>query len=106
MRESITPELFAHLVGLAALELSPEEGEYLRQQLNNQLKAIQELEAIPLGEVTQVTSHGVLYTPETTPPIRLDVWQPYPAPETILSQAPKTEDGYIVVPDIRHTDLS
>ncbi len=106
MSESITPELFAHLVGLAALELSPEESEYLRRQLNNQLKAIQELEAIPLGEITQVTSHGVPYTPEITPPIRSDTWQPYPAPETILDQAPQTEDNYIVVPDIKHTDLS
>ncbi len=106
MSEPITPELFAHLVRLAALELSPEESEYLRRQLNNQLKAIQELEAIPLGEITQVTSHGVPYTPEITPPIRLDTWQPYPSPETILDQAPQTEDNYIVVPDIKHTDLS
>ena len=50
MSETITPELFAHLVDLAALELSPEEGEYIRAQLNNQLKAIHELEAIPLDE--------------------------------------------------------
>lgn len=106
MSEMITPELFAHLVRLAALELSPEEGEYLRQQLNNQLKAIHELEAIPVGSVTQVTSHGVPYTPEITPPIRQDDWQPYPAPEAILAQAPETEEGYIVVPDIKHTDLS
>ena len=106
MSESITPELFVHLVRLAALELSPEEGEYLREQLNNQLKAIHELEAIPLGESTSVTSHGVPYTPEITPPIRLDAWQPYPAPAAILGQAPQTEDGYIVVPDIKHTDLS
>lgn len=106
MSETITPELFAHLVGLAALELSPEEGEYLRQQLNNQLKAIHELAAIPLGEVTTVTSHGVPYTPKITPTIRHDEWQPYSAPGAILEQAPETEDGYIVVPDIQHTDLS
>ena len=106
MSDTITPELFAHLVHLAALELSPEEGEYLRLQLNNQLKAIHELEAIPLGESSGVTSHGVPYTPEITPPIRLDAWQPYPAPQNILRQAPEMEDGYIVVPDIKHTDLS
>jgi aspartyl/glutamyl-tRNA(Asn/Gln) amidotransferase C subunit len=106
MSESITLELFAHLVRLAELELSPEEGEYLRRQLNNQLKAIHELEAIPLDGASLVTSHGVPYTPEITPPIRPDTWQPYPAPESILEQAPQTEDGYIVVPDIKHTDLS
>jgi aspartyl/glutamyl-tRNA(Asn/Gln) amidotransferase C subunit len=106
MSDTITPELFAHLVHLAALELSPEESEYLRHELNNQLKAIHELEAIPLGEATQVTSHGVPYTPAITPPIRLDEWQPYSAPEGIVSQSPYTEDNYIVVPDIKHTDLS
>ena len=106
MSDPITPELFAHLVQLAALELSPEESEYLRRQLNNQLKAIHELEAIPLDKATQLTSHGVPYTPEITPPIRLDQWQPDPAPDAILQQAPQTEENYIVVPDIRHTDLS
>ena len=106
MSESITPELFAHLVHLAALELSPQESEYLRRELNNQLKAIHELEAIPLGAATQVTSHGVPYTAEITPPIRPDEWQPYPTPEMILNQAPQTEDSCIVVPGIKHTDLS
>jgi aspartyl/glutamyl-tRNA(Asn/Gln) amidotransferase C subunit len=105
MSEPITPELFNHLVELAALELSPEEGEYLRRQLNNQLKAIHELEAIPLDASTPVTSHGVLYSPEITPALRSDDWQPYPQPEDILAQAPETEDGYIIVPEIPHTEL-
>jgi hypothetical protein len=37
--QPITQELFDHLVGLAALELSPQEAEYLRKELNNQLMA-------------------------------------------------------------------
>lgn len=101
----ITPELFDHLVRLAALELDPQESEYLRQQLNNQLKSIHELEAIPLDEGTTVTSHGVPYTPDTRPHPRDDQWIPYTHTEDILSQAPETEDGYIVVPDIPHTEL-
>jgi aspartyl/glutamyl-tRNA(Asn/Gln) amidotransferase C subunit len=105
MTEPITPELFQHLVQLAALELSPAEAEYIRKQLNNQLKAINELAAIPLDESATVTSHGVPYTPETTPPIRSDEWLPYPTPEAILSQAPQVADGYIVVPEIPHTDI-
>jgi len=105
MTDQITPELFKHLVQLAALELSPEEAEYLRRELNNQLKAIRDLEAIPLEKETRVTSHGVPYTPAITPPIRLDEWKAYPAPQEILAQAPETEDGYIIVPDIPHTDL-
>ena len=47
--------------------LSPEEAEYLRRQLNNQLKAIHELEAIPLDESLPVTSHGVPYTAAISP---------------------------------------
>jgi len=105
MSDAITPDLFAHLVQLAALELSPEQAEYLRKQLNNQLNAIHELEAIPLDPDTKATSHGVPYTPDITPEIRSDEWFSCPNPEEILAQAPQTEDGYIVVPDIPHTEL-
>lgn len=105
MTEPITPELFQHLVQLAALELGAEEAEYIRRQLNNQLKAINELAAIPLDESSPVTLHGVPYTPETTPPIRSDEWRPYPRAEAILSQVPQVADGYIVVPEIPHTDI-
>jgi aspartyl/glutamyl-tRNA(Asn/Gln) amidotransferase C subunit len=105
MSELISVETFNHLVGLAALELDEEQAEYLRRELNNQLKSINELEAIPLDDEIVVTSHGVPYTAATSPLPREDVWQPYPAPEEILAQAPETEDGYIVVPDIPHTTL-
>lgn len=105
MNDTITQEMFAHLVNLAALQLDAEEAEYLRQQLNNQLKAIHELEAIPLEENIAITSHGVPYTPATSPNPRDDTWRPYPNPEDILGQSPQAEDGYIVVPDIPHTNL-
>lgn len=105
MTDEITPEIFDHMVRLAALELEPAEAEYLRRELNNQLKAIHELEAIPLNADTPVTSHGVPYTAETTPAIRQDEWVPYADSEAILTQAPETEDGYIIVPEIRHTEL-
>ena len=101
----ITPDLFDHLVHLAALELPAEEAEYLRRELNNQLKAIHELEAIPLDPGTQATSHGVPYTPAITPHPREDESVSCPNPEEILEQAPEVEDGYIVVPDIPHTEL-
>jgi aspartyl-tRNA(Asn)/glutamyl-tRNA(Gln) amidotransferase subunit C len=106
MSDEIDRELFDHLVALAALELSPDESEYLRQQLNNQLKAIHELEAIPLDPDTSITSHGVPYTAQNSALARADEWQPYPNPDEILEQAPETDDRYIVVPDIPHTDLS
>jgi aspartyl-tRNA(Asn)/glutamyl-tRNA(Gln) amidotransferase subunit C len=105
MPEEITPELFNHLVQLAALELKPDEAEYLRRELNKQLKAIHELEAIPLKPETPPASHGVPYTAENTPPIRLDEWLPDPSREDILAQAPQSAEGYIVVPDIPHQEL-
>lgn len=105
MTDAITPELFAHLVDLAALELGPEEAEYIRRQLNNQLKAIHELEAIPLDESLPLTSHGVPYTAGISQPPREDVWQPFPNPEEILAQAPEVADNSVVVPDIPHTTL-
>ena len=105
MNELITEEMFAHLVDLAAVQLDAGEAEYLRQQLNNQLKAISELEAIPIGGDVPVTSHGVPYTSAISPAPRDDTWYPFPNPEEIIGQAPQAEDGFIVVPDIPHTNL-
>lgn len=103
--QPITPDLFNHLVELAALELSEVEAEYLRQELNNQMKAIEELEAIPLSEETPITSHGVPYSRQITPEARADEWIACPNPEEIVAQAPKAKDGYVIVPDIQHTEL-
>ena len=105
MADQINPETFAHLVDLAALELDAAEAEYIRHQLNNQLKAIHELEAIPLDDSTRLTSHGVPYTPQISPALRQDEWLPCLDADAILAQAPETEDRYIVVPDIPHTTL-
>jgi aspartyl-tRNA(Asn)/glutamyl-tRNA(Gln) amidotransferase subunit C len=105
MPDEITPELFNHLVELAALELNPEEGEYLRKEMNNQLRSIRELVAVPVNSDLPVESHGIPYTSTTTPEKRLDEWLPYPTPDKLLSQAPEIEDGYIVVPEIPHKDL-
>ncbi len=105
MTDLITPDVFIHLVELAALQLDPQEAEYLRRQLNNQLKAIHELEAIPVDKSISVTSHGVPYTARISPAPREDQWFPYPSPEDILGQAPQAEDGYIIVPEIPHTEL-
>ena len=105
MDDQITAELFDHLVNLAALDLLPQEAEYLRRELNNQLRAIHELEAIPLDAETESTSHGVPYTPAISPAVRADEWIPHLNPEEILAQAPEIEDGYIIVPDSPHEEL-
>jgi aspartyl/glutamyl-tRNA(Asn/Gln) amidotransferase C subunit len=105
MSEPITREVFNHLVELAALELTPDEAEYLRRQLNNQLTAIDDLNQVPLDPDTPVASHGVPYTPATSAPIRADEWHPHPDPAKLLKGAPEVDDGYIIVPEIPHQDL-
>ncbi|MDO9088195.1 MAG: aspartyl/glutamyl-tRNA amidotransferase subunit C [Anaerolineaceae bacterium] len=105
MREEITIDIFNHLVTLAALELDEKQAVYLRRELNQQLKAIHELEAIPLDADLKITPHGVPYTIETSPVLRKDTWLPHPNPDDILAQAPQVDDHYIIVPDIPHEKL-
>ncbi len=105
MSDSIDRETFDHLVGLAALELDRNQADYLLRELNNQLRAIRELAAIPLDESVPASLHGLTYTPGASPELREDIWVPHPNPTEIIEQAPDTRDGYIVVPDIPHTTL-
>jgi aspartyl-tRNA(Asn)/glutamyl-tRNA(Gln) amidotransferase subunit C len=105
LTEDITPEIFNHLVELAALELNEQEATYLRRELNGQLKAIGELEAIEISDAIAITSHGVPFTTEISAPLREDVIDPCKEAEDILAQAPEVEDRFFVVPDIPHEDL-
>jgi aspartyl/glutamyl-tRNA(Asn/Gln) amidotransferase C subunit len=105
MSEEISPELFAHLVDLAALELAPDEADYLRRQMNNQLRAIKELASIPLDSDIEVTLHGIAFSPEISSKKRKDEWSAYPDPGLLLKQAPEIENDYIIVPEIPHKDL-
>jgi len=105
MTEEISSELFEHLVELAAFAFDPKEAEYLRSELNKQLKAIHHLEAVPLPEDVPLASHGVSYSSQNSPLLREDVWEPCTNSGEILNQAPQVEDGYIIVPDIPHTEL-
>ena len=105
MTDQITPEIFDHLVDLGALELTPSQADYLLRELNNQLKSIHELEAVPLSVDIPISLHGIPFSPEISPALREDHWLPYDDPASIIEQAPLTADGYIVVPDIQHTTL-
>lgn len=105
MPDKISPDVFNHLVELAALELDPKESEYLRRELNNQLKAIDELAAIPLDEKTPMASHGVPYTDDTRPPLRKDEAVQFSGAAEIMAQAPETSASYILVPEIPHEEL-
>jgi aspartyl/glutamyl-tRNA(Asn/Gln) amidotransferase C subunit len=105
MPGEITKELFDHLVDLAALELKPDETEYLRKELNKQLKVIEELVAIPLDESTPAASHGLPYSAAIRPPLRADESASSGIAAEILAQTPETEADYIVVPEIPHETL-
>ena len=105
MTEKITREIFDHMVELAALELTEEESEYLRKELNNQLVAVEELAAVPLDDEIEPAAHGVPYSPQISQGVRKDQHIPFADPEEILKGAPETEDGYFVVPEIPHEDL-
>jgi len=105
MTDLITPETFTHLVELAALELDENQAEYLRRELNNQLKSISELAAIPLDASLPPSVHGVPYTSQTRPPLRCDEWIPFLNSQTIINQAPQVSENCIVVPDIPHRTL-
>lgn len=105
MIEEISPETFAHLVELASFDFEPDQAEYLREQLNNQLKAIHELDRIPLDDSVEPSLHGVPYPEERRTPIREDEWQAFPDREKLVGQMPRFEDGYMIVPDIPHQTL-
>jgi len=105
MPEEITPEIFNRLTELASLEVTEEEAEYLRQELNHQLASVRDLQSVPLEEETPITLHGVPYPPEISSPLRADLPRAYSDPDKILAQAPESEERYIIVPEIPHTDL-
>lgn len=107
MSDAITPELFAYLVGLAALELEADEAEYLRAQLNQQLKAIDELNraAGDLSDAADADGHGLPYPTARRLPLRADVPAGSPLAAALLAGGPETEDGFFVVPDIPNQEL-
>jgi aspartyl-tRNA(Asn)/glutamyl-tRNA(Gln) amidotransferase subunit C len=105
MTDEITPDVFEKLVELAALELTAEEADYLRRELNNQLSAIHILEGIPLPEGVEPAARGTPYPHERRPAIREDVVADCEERDAILDQAPELDGGYIVVPEIPHEEL-
>ncbi len=105
MSDEISPDLFAKLVDLGAFTFDPDEAEYLRKELNNQLKAIRQLESVHLDDDVPLAAHGVTYTAASSPPLRADEWQPCENPDEILAQAPQVEARYLIVPDIPLTEL-
>jgi aspartyl/glutamyl-tRNA(Asn/Gln) amidotransferase C subunit len=105
MTDEITPELFAKLISLASFGFDPKEAEYLRAELNNQLKAIRQLESVTLDLDVPLAPRGITYSPDIQQSLRPDVWEPFANVDKLLDQAPEVEDRYLIVPDIPHTEL-
>jgi aspartyl/glutamyl-tRNA(Asn/Gln) amidotransferase C subunit len=101
----VTEEVFRHLVDLAALELSPEEADYLLAEMNSQLRVIAELASIALPEGTPIASHGIPYPAPIRPDLRLDESHESAEADEILRQAPEKDGRYIVVPDLPVIEL-
>ncbi len=105
LEQEISRETFDHLVELAALELGENESDYLLIELNNQISAIRELEAIDVDKDVPPASHGVPYTSESSPLLRKDDWVACEDAGVIIKQSPVVDDGFIIVPDIPHITL-
>lgn len=103
--DKITKELFEELVNVAEIELSAEEAESIYAKMNDQLKVIHQLLAIPHEAEYDPVIHGNPYPVEIQAPLREDVWIPFEHPEDILAEAPRSQDGYIVSPDVPHQKL-
>ena len=103
--KNISRETFDHLVDLAEFKLEEPEAAYLLKEMNAQLGAIDQLAAIDLDEDVQPAARGVSYPKERRQGLREDEPETFGDPESIHRQAPETQDGYVVVPDIPHTTL-
>ena len=103
--DAITKEMLDDFVHVAEVELSTEEFESILAKMNDQLAVIHELTAIPLEGNLPPVIHGNPFPEEIQAPLREDVWIPFEHPEDIISQAPRTQDGYIVSPDVPHQKL-
>ncbi len=89
----ITPELIAHLENLARLELSQDEREAMREDLEKILAYFEKL-----GELDLEGLEELARPVETEARMRQDVPAPGLSQEEALQNAPEREDGYFKVP--------
>ena len=92
---AISRQEVEHVARLARLELTEEEIELFRSQLDAVLERAQRIQALDLDDVPP-TAHPV----ELTNVWRQDVVVPFADPAPILDNAPATEDGRFRVPQI------
>ena len=105
MTESVSRDMFASLTRTAALDLTPDEAERLRDEMNRQMAVIRRLEAIPLDDDLTPAVHGNPYQESVRAGLREDIPQDFANREGILEAVPRVKDGYIVSPDLSHRKL-
>ena len=105
MEDKITNEMFEEFTRVAEVELTPEESKKILAEMRAQLTVIGNLAAIPIDDDLRPVIHGNPYPFEIRPALREDVWVPFENPQAILDQVPRTEDGYIISPDVAHQKI-
>ncbi len=92
---SIDPKTIERLASLSQIQLSAEETDLLARELEAIVGFVEQLEAVEVADLPptdQVTGlESVLREDEVRPGLSRDV---------LLANAPRTEDGYIVVPRV------
>jgi aspartyl-tRNA(Asn)/glutamyl-tRNA(Gln) amidotransferase subunit C len=92
---AITREEVLHVARLARLSMSLAEADKMREQLDNILAYIRQLDRLDTAEVVP-TSHAV----EMGTPFRDDSVHPFGEKEEILKNAPDREEDFFRVPRI------
>jgi aspartyl-tRNA(Asn)/glutamyl-tRNA(Gln) amidotransferase subunit C len=92
---TITLEQVRHVARLARLELSPDEEERLRSDMDEMLAYVEKLGELDTSNVTPTSQVG-----ESGTPMRDDAVTNSPAPDEMLANAPARERGYFKVPKI------
>jgi len=92
---SIDEKTVLKVAKLARLDLAPERAPAMAQELNAILAWIEQLNEVDVEGVEPMTS-----AVETALPMREDVVTDGDAPERVLKNAPRSEDGFFVVPKV------
>jgi aspartyl-tRNA(Asn)/glutamyl-tRNA(Gln) amidotransferase subunit C len=90
--DEATVKRIAHL---ARLRISTQEAQSLKRELNGILAWVEELNAIPTGDVEPMAHAGAAQLR-----MRTDVVNDGGRPADIVKNAPKSEDGFFLVPKV------
>ena len=102
MDEVISIKTFSQLAAVGGIELTADEAEDLRGEINRQMRVIRQLEAIPLEDHIRPVIRGNPYPEGVRCELREDIPLPFGNSDGIIAQAPSVRDRCIVSPDVPH----